>query len=488
MANFCGICGYALDPATGTCPNCNPAPVAETKSKNKPDKPKSKKKILIPIIAAVLVLALLAGGAVFLLPKILGNKDFITTNRDGLYFANKHGEYYMSAKGLISTEDNDNLAPYLLLFKNSEGEDSYSKVDLSRRCVVADNTAYAVMGNNTEILKVTLDENLNNNSDLQWETWIDFHDCNEKDTYALLCSWDWQYYDGYIYFYVSYMHEYATNMTDTLYQMMRINIDTKEIEVVDDDISVDSYVIDRDWIYFYENGFIRSKDGPMDYDTDKAGIYRMKLDGSKKEKLLDFPDDAPETEWSNRAAGAYSRLGIYKNKLYYIDNIDVWDSRLYRMDLDGDNVERISNKATYEYTIDTDTGKLYYVTGSFNRTNDEVKHIYEVSLNNLDNEKIAEYAMGGDRFLITAKGGIVSLHSVDQLFGQHSNYWGTEDNPCISGLLIDTKDEKITALYNYSTYRIDRIDSGRGTVIENQVVDKTYYYWDEYDGELLKIK
>lgn len=485
MANFCGKCGYALDPATGTCPNCNPAPAtAETKAQNKPDKPKSKKKILIPIIAAVLVLALLAGGAVFLLPKILGSKDFITTNRDGLYFANKHGEYYMSAKGLISTEDSEELYPYQYTY-NNDGEEHVYGVDLSRRCVVVDNIAYAQMHEFPTIHKLDLSKT--KNSVVESETWIDYEDYDESMKLALICSWDWQYYDGYIYFYVANLREYSAIMTDTLYQLMRINIDTKEIEVVNDDISVDSYVIDRDWIYFYENGFIRSEDGPMDYDTDKAGIYRMKLDGSKKEKLLDFPDDAPETEWSNRAAGAYSRLGIYKNKLYYIDNIDVWDSRLYRMDLDGDNVERISNKATYEYTIDTDTGKLYYVTGSFNRTNDEVKHIYEVSLKNFDNEKIAEYAMGGDRFLITAKDGIVSLHSFDQLFGQHSNYWGTEDNPCISGLLIDTKDEKITALYNYSTYRIER-KNAFGTVIENQVLDKTYYYWDEYDGELLELK
>ena len=476
MANFCGKCGYALDPATGTCPNCNPAPVAEAKSKNKPDKPKSKKKILIPIIAAVLVLALLAGGAVFLLPKILGSKDFITTNRDGLYFANKHGEYYMSAKGLISTENSEVLSPY--------GYASYSK-----RCIVVDNVAYLVMGDDTRICSVTLDDKLKNNEELEWEPWLDFNDCSEEEFLALRCSWDWQYYDGYIYFYVTNLREYSAIMTDTLYQLMRINIDTKEIEVVNDNISVSSYVIYKDWIYYYDNGYDRSANYDSAFRGSKAGLYRIKLDGSNKEKLLTHPDHNEEYfSQVSSSEQAYSRLGVYDDKLYYIDNTDVWDSRLYRMDLDGDNVERISNKATYEYTIDTDTGKLYYVTGSFNRTNDEVKHIYEVSLKNLDNEKIAEYAMGGDRFLITAKGGIVSLHSIDQLFGQHSNYWGTEDNPCISGLLIDTKDKKITALYNYSTYRIERIDAGRGTIIENQVLDKTYYYWDEYDGELLELK
>lgn len=405
------------------------------------------------------------------------SNNYITAGRDGMLFSTDAGEFYMSSCKLISTNNHKDLYPFEFLFMDNDEEDS-DTIQTYHRCVIVGNTMYAQISDDLRIYKIDLiDTNYG-----KGEIWFDINDAQALPAYALHCSSDWQYSNGYIYFLIQRDLEYASNMSDSLYRLIRINVNTKKAEIVDESISTTAYVIYGDQLYYYENGFVRGLDNVNTYDGSKAGIYRMNLKDKSKERIMAHPSSSfTDFSYLETASDAYSRLSIYKDRIYFIDNTDPYNSIICSINLDGSNLKKISDNATYEYTINAESDKLYYVTGSYYRTIDEVKELYEVSLADFSNTKIAKYYINGERMYLGTHKNKISLNLLSEIDQEE----GTKEDPYAFGFLIDVNTHKVDTLYNYCTTSTESMDTGRGGVLDLLVIDSYNYSWQENTSDKL---
>ena len=382
-------------------------------------------------------------------------------------------DFYWSAKGLISVKDSDNLAPVTL--KVSEDSRFLTQMPY-RQCVQVDDTIYFKYGDNHYIYSFELDKK--NENEVANE-WLSFED---EDYMLLQSAVDWQYADGYIYFYVYLRLEYAESMSDKIYKLMRINIDTKEIETVSQTAAVCSYVVYNDYIYYCDNGYY-SESGTsekINYDQENAGIYRMKTDGSSQEKLLDYN---PVSD-SGSYAYPYGKLSIYGDVLYFIDSSDLSNTVLCSMALDGTNLVKLSDDSVNEFTIDAYSDKIYYMTGKFNiATTDRGGDICEISLDGQNKKLLAKDEFPGTTRALYAKDGKLYIYLPYNI----NNTYNTQDEPWEGGYVIDTKKGNIKALYSYCEMKEEISQEGRYGNETKEVVDKEYFYWADYTGVQLTL-
>ncbi len=387
MAKFCKKCGTALSPDIKFCPQCGTiitrpsqaeatTPINEETSTTSTSKKKTKLPvILVTATALLLVLTIILGTATACTLFLFRDKEFIRAGND-LVFENRYGTFCPAGGYLVNITAN-----------NGEGACSdreYNAVSFYPDRGVCDKNTIFYLCMDGDIIKAEIDGETTRSEEF-WMTPEDFFDTTEKEFLGIFpgATLNWQYQDGYIYFITSHEMRNYEGRRDSTSILARINTKTKDIELIDENIAPISYVVSGKWIYFSESGYNRDDN---DYDLDKAGIYKIRTNGTDKQKLLDL-DIAKDAEYP--AQYLYKDLSLYDGKLYFIDNSNPKKHRLCRVNTNGKEVEEISSNSVTTYTIDAESNILYYSKASTAETT-YYSNIYSVSLKNNSETKLAE--------------------------------------------------------------------------------------------------
>lgn len=422
-------------------------------------------------------------------------KGYTVAGKDYIVFNSPDSQYYLSGIDCLDL----NASNQSMSLANWGIYDSLHSAP--RGFVSLGDCAYTITDRNTDnpyISKITYESPSAANSDTQdliaenhlkaktipiVTKWLSAEDISSVDatraTAIMRCSYEWQYSNGYIYFYISRVNELSNACGNTFYKFGRICVADKTVEFYDYSINVCDYVVYDDWVYFCDNGWMRDN---VPHNANYAGLYKMRTDGSEVTKLLDFNPKNPD-EYEQHGFTPFSELSVYDGKLYFIDNSDPWFGTLKRMDLDGGDVEQVAENTTYEYTFDANSDTLYYVTGAAYLNNQtDVKEIYRVDLDNFEEDLFANYALKQDRIQIACADGKLYFASINQLFGIYAkgNVYGSKDDPSFCGIYYDLEEEKATAAYRWhDIYYVEKEFLDK--TIKETVIENPHYYWEEYD-------
>ncbi len=377
MAKFCGRCGSPLNESTGLCPNCNP-----TKAKKK-----NKKKLLFTILAVVLLVAVVLG--------VIASLDFpiVSTGHDdsseSTIFVNKGKEYYLSGGGNIFLLDEDKVDSVKEITDDSGLQ---SVVGLAPTVSVYDGKyLYGRCGDDrTNLYKYSFNED----GTVEKSVWVSEKVLNNSVLvndigYYTGNMMDWTICGDYVYFICKPSVEFVVNQFDIAYQLGRVSMNGKKIEFLGETAS--TYAVKDGWLYYYDNGFTFDKKDKHNFEIDKnrAGIYKMRTNGSQKKLLLDnFVMDETYDDGYNRLCDKMEVVGDY---LYFIDYSENGKSRVCRMKTDGSDVQYVTQNGAYSYIVDTDRNELYYVAGEFGWSQEDFRKMYKVSLDNGTENMISEH-------------------------------------------------------------------------------------------------
>lgn len=526
MAKFCTSCGTPHDEAALFCKKCGAnlsAPVSTTPQQTEkiaPEQPiytapvcdipdsapevadapakKPKKKLLLAAVALVLAAAIALTTVFVVLPIFRkgDGKGYTVAGKDYITFTSPDTRYYISGVDGLDTNLDDqsmSLSTWGLYEELMVSRSSFVSLDDCAYCFGDRYSGDTYIGKITyedpsetdrETREKIIENNLDATSVPVVEEWLSYDEVNrsydDKFTSAILhFSNEWQYVDGYIYFYISLPREQFDYLVETAYKFGRINIEDKSIEIIGNNINVCDYVVYDEWVYFSDNGWDLDS---MSYNTRDAGLYKMRTDGSEVTKLLGFNPKNPD-EYLHDGYAPFSELSVYDDQLYFIDNSDPWFGALKRMDLDGNDVEQVAENTTYEYTFDANSDTLYYVTGAAYLNNQtDVKEIYRVDLDNFEEDLFANYALKQDRIQIACADGKLYFASINQLFGIYAkgNVYGSKDDPSFCGIYYDLEEEKATAAYRWhDIYYVEKEFLDK--TIKETVIENPHYYWEEYD-------
>lgn len=528
MAKFCTSCGTPHDEDALFCKKCGAnlsAPVSTTPQQTEkiaPEQPiytapvcdtsvstpeaadapakKPKKKLLLAAVALVLAAAIALTTVFVVLPIFRkgDGKGYTVAGKDYITFTSPDTRYYISGVDYLDTNLDDQSMSLSTWGLNEE-----LKFSIKHGFVSLDDCAYSIVDYDSDayIGKITYvdpsetdretrekisEYDLDATSVPVVEEWLSYDDINrsydDNFTSAILrFSNEWQYADGYIYFYISVPQEQFGSgyFVETDFKFGRINIEDKSIEFIGEDINVCDYVVYDDWVYFCDNGWMRDN---VPYNANYAGLYKMRTDGSEVTKLLGFNPKNPD-EYEQHGFTPFSELSVYDGKLYFIDNSDPWFGALKRMDLDGDDVEQVAENTTYEYTFDANSNTLYYITGAAYYNNRiKEKEIYRVDLDNFEEDLFAGYARNADRIQMACVDSKLYFASPDCGFFVYAsgNYYGTKEIPSFRGVYYDLEEEKATAAYCW--HDVSYVEKEfLGETITETVAEDPHFYWEEYD-------
>jgi len=172
--------------------------------------------------------------------------------------------------------------------------------------------------------------------------------------------------DGhYIYFISAGINKYDTTKTDQYGNYEKIPFDSPHC---------DNLMLEKEWLYY-----IRHPDSGISFS---GPIWRVRTDNSAEECIYE--------------GDAYC-FNIYKGKLYFSNSED--DYLIYRMDLDGSNIEKLSTQGGVSIVIEDDW--IYYLTDTTHQILDShfkneipVGKIYKMRLDGSENTKIRDGQAG----------------------------------------------------------------------------------------------
>lgn len=186
--------------------------------------------------------------------------------------------------------------------------------------------------------------------------------------HSLIFITDFQYYDNYIYCYTDVTLSYSSCLSDSekqAYKLVRISDDGEEISFVNDiDITTSSFTISDGWIYYYDNGYVYENNN-YSIDTDKVGLYKIRVDGKDKLKL--YGDFEQQDNYKLNSNGKYNLLCrniiVNDDYIYFVDHSKNGKGKVCRISLDGSDYEVISQNCASSFCLSDENNKLYYVNG-----------------------------------------------------------------------------------------------------------------------------
>ncbi|NBI30397.1 DUF5050 domain-containing protein [Chengkuizengella marina] len=181
----------------------------------------------------------------------------------------------------------------------------------------------------------------------------------------------------------------------------KINKDGLELDIVSNEY-IQFFQISQDWIYYRTEGI-------------GGNLWRMKLDGTNKEQIsisgydLDFIeiwDDWVfyysaflnkelyhlDGETKKISEKDISNLFVHNNLLFYLDNNDF--NKLYQMDLNGENINKIVDSTVTEYEIYDN--KIYYRNALDENKLYETELLGENNVRVID-QRLLQYEMYNDQ-------------------------------------------------------------------------------------------
>lgn len=418
-----------------------PQPTVPKKQKKKSKKP------LIAITSLVLVVAIVVG-VFFMLPKGTASKV-----PNSAVFKNQYGEYYL---GTYNLENTGEFTSSTLTYDNEEEESNFGAINPYSTAYDGE-SFYGRIGDNATLFKTSFDSKSHANA----EIWVSESNLSNMDLRAV-CMYYFQADEDYIYFSYQPPLEYFISELEDTYKLGRISKDGKDIYLYDEVAS--SYAVKDGWIYYYDNGYVYDESqNRYGYNENNIGIYKMKVDGSNKQTLCDdFTEDDNEATDAIRCC---DKLRIYGDNLYYLDYSVSGKSRVCRMDLDGNQLEYISENGAFNYAVDTENNFLYYSTGELGNAQTDKRTLYQVNLNNGEEESLMKLSYGNIDFSVYNN----TLYFFDNNFAP-----GDTDNHKVSGMRYDIKNEKLQNLMGY--YDIQDIKDG---IFTERVTKGPYFYWED---------
>ena len=340
-----------------------PAPTAVQAPADKPKKSK-KKWIITGIGAGALVLAVVLF-LVFILPL------FGKSAEDDIVFKAKGKEYYAS--------------PYLFRL-NGEKEPELVTVSGSEERIRLNPELTAINGNDVYCLNSFAygadDEDwfvkytFSSDTVVTKSRWVDNNavkNCvfSSSDSEAAarwvtaICGMT--YSNGWIYFRLDPDMEYRFEQGDIMGKVGRISADGKKIEQVGD-INACDMIVDGDWVYYTDCGYIPSADGRLleIKDFSSAGIYKVKTNGKDKKLIHAFTiPDRESISYNNGLIHFTGEMKIIDGKLWFLDYSPEGHGRLCRMDKNGKGLEYLSSSVVSHYAVDGKSAYLYGGDSSF---------------------------------------------------------------------------------------------------------------------------
>ncbi len=168
--------------------------------------------------------------------------------------------------------------------------------------------------------------------------------------------------DGFVYFInLGNTYDYKIRPADiNNYRIGRFTEDGSSIEYIGKENACAMEVYNG-YIYYYDNGYklkVTNGKPEKDYDYSRRGIYRMKTDGSEKEKLCSL-----KTEESDSVYKCTHFMRIIDGYIYFLsaDNI----ISLSRIPINGGEPEKITDiffgqNMVFSYCVDSDAQKVYF--------------------------------------------------------------------------------------------------------------------------------
>lgn len=485
MSKFCGKCGSILN-ENGLCPKCDFVQMKTEDEQNagfkdisgKKQKNKSKGKA-IKVIALILAVVIVAGGTVGALSyfnivdipvisSILQSSSSNTTEKNYV-IENNGNKYYIGGFGVAKLEKDDSVTA--VHYEDAEEvsseitDDSTNLLCLSvDKSVYDGDTIYAQSSAYRELYKFTFKDD----KTAERSVWVNEETLNNSDVVTKKENSDlgytgnmtcWRLDGDYIYFIYAPGMDYFMSERDVAYRLGRICKDGSSIEFIGDEIA-SSYTVKDGWIYYYDNGYTYNESLSKGYeiDYDRAGIYKMRGDGSQKQRLVsDLGKKGIESSYND----VCDKMEIFGDYLYFLDYSSKGKSRVCRMKTDGSDLEYVSENGAYSYTIDVENNTLYYITGEYGQTSLDSRNVYKASLDIKNDEVLFEYGQyGGPDFTVYN----------DYLYFSNTNF-----SIDFAGLKYNLKTSEYDKLVGY--YEREEITDG---IFTKHVTHGPYLNWEKY--------
>lgn len=383
----------------------------------------------------------------------------------------KSGQYYLGASTPFLLNKDNSAAT---VKTNSASEEELQNINtIMPRSVFDGKYLYAQENSNyTELYKYEFSDD----ATAKKEVWVSEATLNnspivtEKTTnngytgniYDLQCDGDAVYF-----IYIPTMDYFKTEC-NIAYRLGKIAKDGSKIEFIGNEIA-SSYALKDGYIYYFDNGFTYDDGASNDYtiDYDRAGIYKMKTDGSDKQLLLgglECPSDFPDTRNT-----LCSNLKIFDDYLYFIDHSASGKSRVSRMKTDGTGLDYISNDGAYNYAVDTAANKLYYSNGQYSQVVTGKRTLNEVLINEKTETTLFEFL----RFTSAD----FSIYENYLYFIEPYQFASTGTGSFICGARYNTESGKIDYLTGEVSETTKYNDGG---FVEDVVYEETYT-WETHD-------
>lgn len=382
---------------------------------------------------------------------------------------NSNGEYYIKSSNIVKLEDDGSVTAV----KYNGAEEETNAISISdEKSVYVDDAIYAQQSDiTTELYKFDF---TNKTDTMERSVWVDEETLLNSDVainsnYTGNMSY-WNADGDYVYFICNPTMDYFQSEKSIAYRLGRISKDGKTIEFIGEE-TASAYTVKDGWIYFYDNGYTYESNN-FNIDYERAGIYKMKGDGSEKTLLLDGfePDDRINNYIFDEYNTLCDKMNIYNDYLYFIDYSVRGESRVCRVKLDGSGYERISDNGAYCYTINLDKNNMYYASGEGGYSRTGKRTIYEASLKDNAEKELFEYGSIGEP--------VISYYNGYLYFKNCGQFVATVNDKGVSGMRYNLVEEKMERLYGY--YEIEKTTDG---IFESQNRKGPYFYWEEYTSD-----
>ena len=441
-----------------------------------PVKKKSKTKFFIIGGAAVAVILVV----VCLLFFFLGLDMDTTTDNNSIVFSKNNQSYYTSPFMFKLNGEND---PELVTTDNEKYGETYFHTDHFARI---GNTMYCVdtrygQSSSDWLTKVTF----SSDNKLKETPWVESNlveHCAFSSTDTKSPS-DWincignMATDGQsIYFNINTSKASSLFMSKYNGKFGKISLDGKSIELINE-IDASDFVMDNEWIYFFDSGSYSGGAMFSKNDTKDVGIYKAKTDGSELQRIYEFTLSGKEkSSYSDYLGEICGKMQLINDQIYFLDYTSAGKGRLYRMDKDGSHVEPISKSAVYSYTFDTDKNIVYYYVEQ------DYHDFVGVFYSPIDtNPKFCKYDIAADTETEIPHAKYDKMEMTYENGYLYFNYYDFEygnDSHAKSGLRMNTATEKMQWLVAYQ--------EGTGERVTNPDTGKRYCYWEDAKTKLHK--
>lgn len=435
----------------------------------------------IKVIAVILAVVIVAGGTagalsyfnvvdIPVISSILTNSSSNTTEKNYV-IENNGNKYYIGGFGVAKLEEDDSVTA--VHYEDAEEvsseitDDSTNLLCLSVDQSVYDGDAiYAQSSACRELYKFTFKDD----KTAKKSVWVNEETLNNSDVVTKKENSDlgytgnmtcWRLDGDYIYFIYAPGRDYFMSERDVAYRLGRICKDGSSIEFIGDEIA-STYTVKDDWIYYYDNGYTYNKSLSKGYEInyDRAGIYKMKGDGSQKQLLIsDLGEKGIESSYND----VCDEMEIFGDYLYFLDYSNKGKSRVCRIKTDGSDLEYVSENGAYSYTIDVENNTLYYIASEYGQTSLNSRNVYKASLDIKNDEVLFEYGqIGGSDFTV---------------YNDYLYFSNTSFVTDFAGLKYNLKTSEYDKLVGY--YEKEEIKDG---IFTKYVTHGQYLSWEKYEN------